>query len=114
MAKAPRKPRSDVDPKFAPVIAAFARDKQVTSGKMMASIGLKVNGKIFAMMVRGRFVAKLPKSRVDELVQSGAGEYFDPRGDGRLMKEWIVLRAAKPAWIEIAREAHRFVKTNKT
>ena len=26
----------------------------------MASIGLKVNGKIFAMMVRGHFVAKLP------------------------------------------------------
>ncbi len=113
MPKAQRKPSTEIDPKFAPVVAAFARDKQVTSGKMMASIGLKVNGKIFAMMVKGKFVAKLPKDRVDELVQSGAGRYFDPRGDGRLMKEWIVLRAAKPPWIEIAKEAHRFVKANK-
>ena len=35
-----------VDPKFARVIAAFAEDQDVTSGKMMASVGLKVNGKL--------------------------------------------------------------------
>jgi TfoX/Sxy family transcriptional regulator of competence genes len=103
-------PSSEIDREFAAVIAAFARDKRVTSGKMMASVGLKVNGKIFAMMVRGKFVAKLPKKRVDELVASGAGDYFDPRKDGRLMKEWIVLRAAQPPWLRIAKEAHGFVK----
>jgi TfoX/Sxy family transcriptional regulator of competence genes len=101
----------DVDPRFAPVIAAFARDKQVTTGKMMASVGLKVGGKIFAMMSRGKFVAKLPKNRVDELVQSGAGAYFDPRRDGRLMKEWIELAGPKPPWVELATEAYRFVKS---
>jgi TfoX/Sxy family transcriptional regulator of competence genes len=100
-----------VDPHFAPVIAAFARDQQVTTGKMMASVGLKVNGKIFAMMSRGKFVAKLPKTRVDELVHSGAGKYFDPRRDGRLMKEWVELRGTEPSWLELAKEAHRFVKS---
>ena len=80
----------------------------------MASVGLRVNGKIFAMMVRGKFVAKLPGERVDELVQSGMGAYFDPRHDGRLMKEWIELKGAKPPWIELAKEAHRFVKAGKT
>ena len=100
----------EVDPRFAPVIAAFVRDKAVTSGKMMASVGLKVNGKIFAMMSRGKFVAKLPKSRVDELVGTGVGEYFDPRQDGRLMKEWVAIGETKPSWIELAKEAHRFVK----
>jgi hypothetical protein len=39
------------------------------------------------MLVKGRFVAKLPRGRVDELVSGGSGEYFDP-GHGRLMKEW--------------------------
>jgi TfoX/Sxy family transcriptional regulator of competence genes len=101
----------EVDPRFAPVIAAFARDRNVTTGKMMASVGLKVNGKIFAMMARGKFVAKLPKDRVDELVQSGAGNYFDPRRDGRLMKEWIDLRGSEPSWVDLATEAHRFVKS---
>ena len=100
---------SAIDPKFARVVAAFARDHQVTAGKMMASVGLKLNGKIFAMMSRGKFVAKLPKERVDELVQSGVGVYFDPRRDGRLMKEWIELRGTEPSWIALAKEAHRFV-----
>ena len=100
-----------IDPKFAPVARAFASDRQVTCGKLMASIGLKVNGKIFAMMVRGQFVAKLPRSRVDELVQAGVGQSFDPRRNGRPMKEWVVLKGTKPPWIELAREAHRFVKT---
>ena len=92
------------------MIAAFARDPQVTAGKMMASVGLKVKGKIFVMMSRGKFVAKLPKDRVDELVRAGAGEYFDARRDGRLMKEWIEFRGTKPSWVELAREAHCFVK----
>jgi len=101
----------DVDLRFEPVIAAFSRDRRVTTGKMMASVGLKVNGKIFAMMARGKFVAKLPKDRVDELVHSGVGNYFDPRRDGRLMKEWIELRGSEPSWVDLATEAHRFVKS---
>jgi hypothetical protein len=34
------------------------------------------------MSSRGKFVVKLPRGRVDELVASGQGEYFDP-GHGR-------------------------------
>src|SRR5947199_3510026 len=77
-----------VDPRFAPVIAAFARDRRVTyGGKGFGSSGLKVDGKLFAMISsRGHFVAKLPRARVDELVRLGKGEPFDP-GHGRLMKE---------------------------
>ena len=104
----------DADPKFAPVIAAFASDRRVIAGKMMASVGLKVDGKIFAMMVRGKFVAKLPKERVNELVESGVGQPFDPRRNGRVMKEWIELNGTKPSWIELATEAHRFVKGKNT
>jgi len=112
-AKAAKTPAegAEVDPRFAPVVEAFAKDRQVTCGKMMASVGLKVNGKIFAMMVKGRFVAKLPRERVDDLVRSGKGEYFDPRHDGRLMKEWIVLAGGTPPWIQLAKEAHRFVRS---
>jgi hypothetical protein len=103
----------DVDPRFAPVIAAFTGNRQVTTGTMMASLGLKVNGRIFAMMVRGRFVAKLPRERVDEMVRLGQGERFDPRRDGRVMKEWLVAGEKAPPWIELAREAHRYVRAGK-
>ena len=99
----------EFDPLFALIARAFEKDRDVTVGKMFGSAGLKVNGKVFAMVVRGRFVAKLPRLRVDELVGSGRGEQFDP-GHGKLMKEWVLVPAGKSSWPELAREAYRFVK----
>ncbi len=77
---------------------------------MMSSYGLKVKGKIFAMFGRDQFVAKLPRERVDDLVARGEGIRFDPRRDGRVMKEWIVVRAGGADWVQLAREAYDFVK----
>jgi TfoX/Sxy family transcriptional regulator of competence genes len=96
------------DPRFLPVVAAFLDHPGVTGGTMMSSYGLKVNGKIFAMYGRGKFVAKLPKSRVDELVSSGIGEHFNP-GHGRLMNEWIAIPEHSDRWIKLASEAYEFV-----
>jgi hypothetical protein len=103
------------DPRFAPVVDAFANERHVTyGGKGFGSSGLKVHGKLFAMISsKGKFVAKLPRDRVDELVRLGKGEYFDP-GHGRLMKEWIALDGATSSWVELAREAHRFVMGQPT
>ena len=111
VAKVPaKKTTSDIDPSFMPVVAAFADDPHVSRGKMFGSRSvLSVNGKVFAMLVKGRFVTKLPKEKVDGLVSSGRGEYFDP-GPGRLMKEWVAIEARTGAWVELAREAYRFVK----
>lgn len=98
-----------LDPGFARIAHAFEKDRDVTLGKMFGSVGLKVRGKVFAMVVKGRFVAKLPRSRVDELVTAGHGEHFDP-GHGKLMKEWVSVPSGKASWLTLAREAHRFVK----
>jgi TfoX/Sxy family transcriptional regulator of competence genes len=68
---------TQIEPRFQPVVDAFARHRDVTGGKMMSSYGLKVNGKIFAMFGRGQFVAKLPKSRADALVNTGGGKRFE-------------------------------------
>lgn len=106
-------PRADiVDPSFAPIVEAFAKDRQVAQGKMFGSLGLKVNGKVFAMLVKGKFVAKLPSTRVEALVGAGEGDYFDP-GHGKRMREWVSVPSGKAAWLELAREAHRFVKGGK-
>jgi hypothetical protein len=98
----------EVDPRFAPVVEAFAADPAVTSGRMMASFGLKVNDKIFAMVVKGMLVLKLPKARVDEMVGGGAGEHLET-ANGRRMKEWIAV-AGDDGWVELAREAYAFVR----
>jgi hypothetical protein len=110
---AKERPPAEADPSFAPVVDAFATDPCVSRGKMMSSYGLKVNGKIFAMFGKGKFVAKLPKKRVDELVSSGKGERFDP-GHGRRMKEWVSLTAGRAAWVELSKEAYEFVKKGPT
>lgn len=111
--KKPRRPTSiEPDASFAPVAKAFAKNRNVTAGMMMASYGLKVKGKIFAMLVRGQMVVKLPKHRVDEMIEGGKGKRFDP-GHGKLMKEWVVVLAEKKSWVEIAQEAYRFVGSGK-
>lgn len=106
---------AEIDPRFAPVVEAFAKDRYVSREKRkgFGSGALKVNGKIFAMMSsKGKFVLKLPKKRVDELVSSGKGERFDP-GHGRVMKEWVVVGTGKADWVELAKEAYNFVKQAK-
>jgi TfoX/Sxy family transcriptional regulator of competence genes len=97
---------------FEPIVNAFRGDAKVTTAKMFGSPGLKVNGKVFAMVVKGKPVVKLPKGRVDDLVSSGSGEYFNP-GHGKLMKEWIAVTGTKPSWVDLSREAYCFVKGGK-
>jgi hypothetical protein len=100
---------AEIDPAFAPVVAAFARDRRVAVGKMFSSKSvLNVDGKIFAMFVKGKFVAKLPKLRVEEMVKAGVGKPFDP-GHGRLMKEWIAIAGRASSWVALAKEARAYV-----
>jgi hypothetical protein len=100
---------AEIDPRFRPVVDAFANYRDVMGGKMMSSHGLKVNRKIFAMFGRKQFVTKLPKARVDALVKERVGKDFDP-GHGRLIKEWVVPADGGPDWLELAKEALEFVK----
>jgi hypothetical protein len=71
---------------------------------------LRLRGKIFAMLVRGRLVLKLPAARVDALVASGDGIRFDAN-KGTPMKEWLSLdpESGLP-WLPLAREALDFAQ----
>ena len=106
-------PVAPLHPDFAKVVKAFAKDPHITSpgdGKGFGSSALKINGKIFAMMSsRDRFVVKLPRERVAELVKAGNGRQFSP-GPGRVMKEWLEVKATKPQWNALAKEARDFVQ----
>jgi hypothetical protein len=73
------------------------------------STALKVDNRIFAMLVGGRLVVKLPRQRVDALIDAGDGDRFDP-AHGRLMKEWLAVRpGAEDRWHPLAAEALAFV-----
>jgi hypothetical protein len=90
-------------------VDALEHDPGIGKDRGFGADALKVGGKIFAMMVKGELVVKLPKERVDELIADGAGTRFDP-GHGRLMKEWVSVPPSKEKhWIRLAEEARTFV-----
>jgi hypothetical protein len=70
---------------------------------------LRAHGRIFAMFVRGRLVLKLPRGRVEELVEGGHGVRFDAN-KGTPMKEWVAMDpASTQPWSALAEEALEFV-----
>jgi hypothetical protein len=95
---------------FAPVVAAFTKQPAVVlePGWGKGNLTLKLGTKIFVLLMADSLVAKLPKARVDALVEEGRGTRFDPRKNGRVMKEWLVIGARKD-WLPLAREAHAFI-----
>jgi hypothetical protein len=67
--------------------------------------------KMFAMFQKGKYVLKMPKERVKELINSGEGEPYDP-GNGKFMKEWVIIpEKFSEKWIDLATEAKAFAKT---
>lgn len=103
--------------RYASLVKRFMGHSGVTSlteGKGFGSSGqLKVNGRIFAMLVRDELVLKLPRERVAELVAQRQGVHFDA-GKGKPMKEWFVLSPTSSSrWAPLAREALDFVKKQR-
>jgi hypothetical protein len=75
---------------------------------------LRWEKKIFAMLVRGRLVVKLPAARVDALVAGGDGVRFDAN-KGTPMKEWFSLDPeSELAWVPLAREALDFAQGGRS
>jgi hypothetical protein len=100
---------------FAYIVKAFGDKPGVSepepagSARRFGSSALRFNGRIFAMVSRGRLVLKLPSRRVAELIASGAGGTYDA-GKGRPMKQWVSLDPAlQESWLGLATEALEFV-----
>ncbi len=72
---------------------------------------VRFRGKIFAMLVRGRLVVKLPAGRVDALAAAGDGVHFDAN-KGTPMREWLSLDPdSGQDWLALAREALDFARS---
>ncbi len=72
------------------------------------AVGLRISGKIFAFPKDGELILKLPRGRVAELIESGAGR---PWGPGtKIIKEWVAVSgAASEDWAPLVGEARTFV-----
>ncbi len=100
--------------RFDELVEVLAGEPGVTSphespARGFGSNALKVHGSIFAMVVYGQLVVKLPAARVRELVADGTGAPFTA-GKTRPMREWVAVPVEQyAAWEPLAREALRFV-----
>lgn len=111
MTRSARPTPSDAERHFERLAASFVVRPGVTDrGPGWGASSLKVQGRIFAMLSnQGTLVVKLPRARVDALVESGDGVRYDPRR-GRPLKEWLELDpASRKRWATLAGEALAFV-----
>jgi TfoX/Sxy family transcriptional regulator of competence genes len=75
------------------------------------SNALKVDGKIFAMLVKGALAVKLSPAEVESATRAGQGE---PLSMGRrVMKEWLVVREPPQRWYGVAERARAFVAAER-
>lgn len=86
------------------------RDPRIQEGTIMNGRCLRV-GKEFLALVDYKgsgLVVKLPKQRVDALVEAGVGKPFAPAG--KVFKEWLSVPAPdRRRWLQLLREAVDFV-----
>lgn len=88
------------------IVAAFAASPGVTHTRMMASLGLRVDGGFFALFRDGELVVRLPAARVAALLAAGTGRPFRRGEAGPPMREWIVIPRSHRRWLPLAQEAH--------
>ena len=94
---------------FERVVARMRDQADVEEGRALHAPGLKVDGRIFAMLVNGQLVVKLPAARCSELVERGEARPFT--SGRRKMREWVsVGHSDADNWISLAEEALAFVR----
>lgn len=100
--------------RFADLVEDFAHTAGVAApepgrGRGFGSSALRVDGSIFAMLAGDHLVVKLPRARVDELIDAGAGVAFTA-GKTAPMKEWLTVTDERPStWRGLVQEALVFV-----
>jgi hypothetical protein len=97
------------DDLFWEVSAAALAHGDVATGTMMGLPCLRVSGAFFATRDHrsGALIVKLPRDRVRQLVQAGAGKPFAPAG--KPFREWILIGDRDPArWAALIDEARVF------
>ena len=95
--------------RFAVLVASVADDAEVrlpdsAGGRRLGSETLRLGGRIVAMLVQGQVVLKLPRERVEALLERGDGAPFLD-GRGRPMREWVALTGEPAGDPDLLREA---------
>ena len=85
-------------------------DARIREGTIMNGRCLRLGKEFLALVDHNGsgLVVKLPKERVAELIEAGAGRPFSPAG--KIFKEWLAVPTAdRRLWRELLREGIAFV-----
>lgn len=106
-------PPSTPEERYAAIVEALLGDPDVTqSRKRGFGSGLRVRGNVFAMLVKGKLVIKLPQQRMATLIAAGEGEPYE--SGGRITKGWFAVEpTAEEGWLPLAREALAFAASKR-
>jgi hypothetical protein len=106
MASDPERPPEAL---FQALVDRHGRPADAPARRGFGADALKIDGKIFAALSKGRLLLKLPRERVDALIESGVGERFST-GAGRPKKQWVTIGAEHAKlWQPLADEARQYV-----
>jgi hypothetical protein len=95
---------------FARLSERFAREPGITLGTGFGrSPGLRVDGRIFAMLPHDALVVKLPAARCSAMAAAGEGQLLV--NGARTMREWVVVAGVDDdAWAALADDALAYVR----
>jgi len=94
------------------IIKKFKSKEGVILSKMFGSQALKVNDKVFMIIMKESIVFKLhPDDIVVALAVKGA-DYFDAHKNGHKMKEWIQIPNdyVNESYFDLANRAYLYIK----
>ena len=86
------------------------RDRRIVVGQIMSSRCLRVGKEFLALYdtKQAGMVVKLPRERVEALLEAGKGKAFAPAG--RVFREWVLVGdATRRQWRRLLREGADFV-----
>ena len=99
--------------RYIAIVDELSINPNISQSRKSISSGLRVNGKVFAMLAKGKMVVKLPLHRVDTLIDSGQGERY--MSGGRPMNEWVTIEpASEDGWMALVKEAMDFVASQSS
>ena len=96
---------------FWELAAPLLSSDEATEGALMGFPCLRVEGEFFATCDHrtGELIVKLPRERVQELIDDGCAQPFAPAG--RTFREWaLVPERDGQRWAGLIAEARSFVK----
>ena len=86
----------------------FGETPRIEPSRRFGADALKVGGKIFASLSKGRLLIKLPPDRVGALIAAGVGERFTT-GQGRGKAAWVTVAPGAADWLALAEESRAYV-----